>query len=152
MEVIAGNLDGGEFYVSDPHALFALGRIDFSAHRQSLADRGCSDQVYDDFVAHQGLTAPIQADIRKQSMLDLVPLARAWWEVAHRMVRSSPSASRCNSIPTSPTSRSSTRAADRPLTERGIRSIPPSSPQDYPSTPPLYLRRIALLHFRGLYT
>jgi hypothetical protein len=52
MEVIAGNSDGGEFCVSDLHALFVLGRIDFNAHRQSLADRGRRDHVDDDFVAH----------------------------------------------------------------------------------------------------
>ena len=44
-------------------------------------DRG--DQVDDDLMAHQGLTSPIQADVRKQAMFDRVPLARAWREVAH---------------------------------------------------------------------
>ena len=134
MEVITGNSDGGEFCVSDLHALFVLGRIDFSAHRQSLADRGCRDQVYDDFVVHQGLTAPIQADIRKQSMLDLVPLARACWEVAHPDGQIQ---SIGESLQLHPKSRSRTRVAGRPLTERGIRSIPPPSPQDYPRTRPL---------------
>jgi len=59
MEVIAGNSDGGEFCVSDIHALFVLGRIDFSGHRQALADRGCHDHIDDDAVAPQGLTVPL---------------------------------------------------------------------------------------------
>ena len=83
MEIIAGDLDGGELYISDLDALLVFSRIDFSTDFESFAGCGCSDQVDDDLVAHQGLTTPIQADERKQAMLNLIPLGSAWWKVAY---------------------------------------------------------------------
>jgi hypothetical protein len=65
VEVIAVNSDGGELCISYLDARLVFTRVDFSTNLESFAGCGCSDQVDDDLVAHQGLTTPIEADERK---------------------------------------------------------------------------------------
>src|SRR5271156_76624 len=42
-----------------------------------------ADKVDHDLIGFQRLAAPIAGHVAKQAVLDLVPLARAWWEMAH---------------------------------------------------------------------
>jgi len=47
----------------------------------SFCRSGCN-QIYDGLIIRQGASTPIHADVRKQAMLNLVPLARSRREVA----------------------------------------------------------------------
>ena len=58
-------------------------RIQFAADRQAGLGRGRCDQLDDHLMADKRSAAPVAGDEREQTMLDLVPLARARREVAH---------------------------------------------------------------------
>ena len=51
--------------------------VQFASDRQAGFVRGGADQLDDGAVADQRLRPPILADVGKQAVLDLVPLARA---------------------------------------------------------------------------
>ena len=81
MEFVAFNVDGSQFCIRDYQTLGVLGGVKFSAHRQAAAGFGVSNQVDNHLMADQRLPAPVHGDERKQAMLNLVPLAGAWWKV-----------------------------------------------------------------------
>ena len=83
MNCIELELDAGEVSVTDDHAFGVGVRIDFRADRQSASCLGVGDELDDDLMADQGATAPVHGDEGEQAVLDLVPLARAWREVAY---------------------------------------------------------------------
>src|SRR5215217_7696823 len=58
--------------------------VQFTGDLQTRLGRRCGDEVDDRLVTHQRLASPVLADEREEPMLDLVPLARPRWEVAHR--------------------------------------------------------------------
>jgi len=74
MKVVTSQANGGEFIVGDLDAFWVQISIQLRPYLQALAGRRSRNQVDDDLVADQGLTAPVEADVRKQSMLDFVPL------------------------------------------------------------------------------
>ena len=83
MEVVANDVDGVERGVAD-HQSFGVGvRVDLRANGQASARGGVGDQLHDDLVADERTAAPVHRDEREQAMLDLVPFARARWEVAY---------------------------------------------------------------------
>ena len=45
---------------------------------------GPGDEMHDGFVVPQWLASPVLGDEREEAMLDLIPLARAWREMADR--------------------------------------------------------------------
>ena len=84
MKLVWVQADRGQFRVADLAPLFVCAVVQFAAHRQAFGRRGRCDEADDGLVVDQGLAAPVHGDEREHPMLDLVPLARAWWEVANR--------------------------------------------------------------------
>ena len=82
MEWVAGDVHGGEFLVGDFDFLWVGSVVELGVDLQSGAGRRGGDQVDDDLVTDQRLAAPVGRDEAEQAMLDLVPLARAWREMA----------------------------------------------------------------------
>ena len=72
-EVLVADLDAGRVGVG------VQLRMDF----QAVRGRGRGDQADDDLEAHQGLAAPVLGNETEEAVLDLVPLACAWREVAN---------------------------------------------------------------------
>jgi hypothetical protein len=66
-----------------------LVRVQISADPESVFRFGVGDQIHYNFMTPQRLTMPVLADIRKESMLDLVPLAGPRRKVADRDMQAS---------------------------------------------------------------
>ena len=81
---MAGKVDGGQLGIGnlDGFGIFAF--VQLGAHFE--AGIGCrrGDQLDDRAIAAQRFAAPVDCDERKQTMLDLVPLAGAGRQVANR--------------------------------------------------------------------
>src|SRR5258706_6145582 len=71
-----------------------FGTADFGAGRISTLGQSCldsktgrrarvPDQLDDSLPGPKRLASPVLRDVAEESMLYLVPLARAWWEVTH---------------------------------------------------------------------
>jgi hypothetical protein len=58
--------------------------IKLTLQGESSLGRGDRDYLQDHGVALQRLATPILTDTGEEAMLDLVPFAGAWWQVAHR--------------------------------------------------------------------
>lgn len=58
--------------------------VELALHRQPSFGRGCGNQLEDHGVADKRLAAPILTDPGEETLLDLVPCARAWRQVADR--------------------------------------------------------------------
>ncbi len=56
--------------------------VELALHRQARLGRGRSDQFEDHRVADERLAAPVLTDPGKEAMLNLVPFARSWRQVA----------------------------------------------------------------------
>ena len=78
MEGITSQVNGCKRFVRDLDPLWVGIVINFRLYFQAFLGRGCCDQVDDHFVAYQGLASPIHANMRKQTMRNLVPLACSW--------------------------------------------------------------------------
>ena len=73
--------DTGQLLVLHGDALGIRPFVDLRAHAESgFGGRG-SDEADDRGQTHQGLAAPVHGDMRKQAMLDLVPLGSSGWKV-----------------------------------------------------------------------
>ena len=83
MEAVSQKIERLHFGVGD---LFSKGV--FAAVESRSDDKACSRRRRTD-EAHHGLeraewsSSPVDRDEREETMFDLVPLARAWWKVAH---------------------------------------------------------------------
>jgi hypothetical protein len=77
------NIDAGQFLVGDDDARLVVTRVQGGAHFQAGARRGAGDEIDDRPVADQRTAAPVLGDKAEETMLDLVPLARAGRKVAH---------------------------------------------------------------------
>jgi hypothetical protein len=64
------------------HNPLSVNDFSFSVYDVCVCD-GPANQIDDDLVADQWTTAPVHADEREQSMLDLVPLAGARWKMTN---------------------------------------------------------------------
>ena len=60
-----------------------LALIEFGSDLQGLARRCVGDQVDDNFVTYQRAASSILGDVSEHPMINLVPLAGSWREVAH---------------------------------------------------------------------
>ena len=76
--------EGGELLIGDGAALRIRPPIQLAPHPQACGRPGRADQVDDHRETHQRLPPPVAADVRKEPMLDRVPLARSRREVAGR--------------------------------------------------------------------
>ena len=66
-------LNGGEFLLADLDTFRVLARVQLALNAKAGSGGGGSDQVDDDFMAHQRFAAPVLRDEGKQTMLDFVP-------------------------------------------------------------------------------
>ena len=77
MEVMASDIDGGEFGVVDGDAGVVGIGIELGVNREAGFGGGRGNQLDDDLVADQRLAAPVLSDERKETVLYFVPLAGA---------------------------------------------------------------------------
>ena len=82
MKVVTSQANGCEFIVGDLDAFGVWIGVQLRPYLQAFAGRRSRNQVDDDLVTDQGLSAPVEADVREQSMLDFISLACPWWEMA----------------------------------------------------------------------
>ena len=87
MEVIAINFDGIEIVIRNDDPFGIVSVVQFSANLQATARLGACNEVNDHLVTDQGASTPVHGDEREQSVLDLVPFARAGWKVVHLNVQ-----------------------------------------------------------------
>jgi hypothetical protein len=76
MEFVVLNIDAFEFLVGDLDSFLIGFGVEFGVNLEASRS-GCGrDEVDDCLETAQGLSAPVLADVRKEAMLDLVPLSR----------------------------------------------------------------------------
>jgi hypothetical protein len=81
MELVSGDVDGGDLLVCDFDLLGVGGFVESGVDVQAGVGCGRGDQLDDDLVAGEWLAAPVEADEAEQSVLDLVPLRCARWVI-----------------------------------------------------------------------
>ena len=74
IELLIGNLDASRIGLW----------IQFRMNLKTGGGGGTGDEVDDGFETSQRLATPVLANVREKSMLDFVPLAGAWREVANK--------------------------------------------------------------------
>src|SRR5438270_4217738 len=84
VEAMAFEAYRGQLGVGHSDAARIRAAIQFRPHAQPGPAMGGSDQAHDGGEVDERRAAPVHRDVRKQSMLDLVPLTRAGWKVTHR--------------------------------------------------------------------
>lgn len=62
--------------------------VKLSVRTQALLGGDAADELHHDLPRQQWPAAPVVGDVAEHSVFDLVPLARARWEVAHLYRRS----------------------------------------------------------------
>ena len=78
-------LDGCHLSVGDFDPAWVVVGVGFGVHGEPSSGRGGADDEFDDdVVAGQRPASPVHRDMRKQPVLDPVPFAGSWWEVADR--------------------------------------------------------------------
>jgi hypothetical protein len=82
VELVSGDVDGGDLFVCDFDFLGVGGLVESGVDVQAGVGRGRGDQLDHDLVAGEWLAAPVEADEAEQPVLDLVPLRGAGREVA----------------------------------------------------------------------
>ena len=83
VETVRVQAHGRELGVGHLPAYGVAPTIEPASHLESFGGGGRGNQAYDGFVVTQRLAAPVCGDEREQPVLHLVPLARAWGEVAY---------------------------------------------------------------------
>ena len=73
-----------EFGAGDHASGEVLPTAQTSLNREVRRRLGSSDETNNGFETYEGATSPIHRDVREETVSDLVPLARAWGEVALR--------------------------------------------------------------------
>src|SRR4051812_25921224 len=81
MECVWLDLQGAEVLRGDLLASWVATTVEPRADDEAATIGRVADRVDDRLVGPQRPAAPVDRDEREQTMLDLVPLARAWWEV-----------------------------------------------------------------------
>ena len=69
--------------LADLHSSLIAAPVENRFDTQPLVCFRGADHVYDGLEADQRFSFPVHADEGKHPVLDLVPLARPWWIVAH---------------------------------------------------------------------
>ena len=82
MESVRGEFDGSELRVVDLDALGIFVRIELRVHLQACIGGGGGNELDYGAIAAQRLATPVDRDEREKPVLDLVPLAGAWREMA----------------------------------------------------------------------
>jgi hypothetical protein len=72
---VAPNVDSREFFIGDFDPLGVFPLIQFSTHCKTSFSGGARDQLDDCSIAAQWFATSVDADERKQAMLNLIPFA-----------------------------------------------------------------------------
>src|SRR3989304_1866252 len=83
VEVMRRKLKCGELCVRDALLELIGARVPLGMDSESMLGRGRTDQVHDDLMTRQRASPPVHADMRKKTMLDLVPLAGTRRQMAY---------------------------------------------------------------------
>ena len=83
MERISREVEAFDFLIGDFDAFGIGASIQLGKDLQSSLCPGCGNQAHHDFETDEWLSTPVLGDAGKEPMLDLIPLAGAWWKVAH---------------------------------------------------------------------
>jgi hypothetical protein len=78
VKIGAFDVNGVHFFVGDDDGLWVFVGVELATDGETGASGGGGDQVDDYAIAGQRFGAPILADEREQTVLDLIPLAGAW--------------------------------------------------------------------------
>ena len=84
MESVGAQLDSGKLLLAHLDPFRVLPCVQLALNAQAGSCGGGSDQVDDDFMAHQRFAAPVLRNKREQAVLDLIPLAGSRRKVADR--------------------------------------------------------------------
>src|SRR5712692_6612250 len=84
VEAMAVKTDGRELRIGDGDAAGVLAAIEFRPDTEAGPTVRRSNQAHDGGEVNQRRAAPVHRNVRKQPMLDLVPLARPGREMTHR--------------------------------------------------------------------
>src|SRR6266487_4492241 len=84
MEGVWPDGEGGHLFIRYLPSSRVAPSVELALHRQSGLCGGRRDQLQDHGVADERLTTPVLADPGEETMLDLVPFARARRQVADR--------------------------------------------------------------------
>src|SRR5437879_13880532 len=83
MKSMRFQLDRGHFGVGDRLSLRIPSAVEFAADAEPRGGAGRANQTDDHGETHERLAAPVgAADVREESMFDLIPLARSRRKVA----------------------------------------------------------------------
>jgi hypothetical protein len=77
MKVMGFQSQTGQLFVADFDFGFIMIRVQRGFDDQTTASRGAGDQIDDGLMTHQGAASPVLCDETEQTMLNLVPFARA---------------------------------------------------------------------------
>src|SRR5207244_1734755 len=77
MEAMWYEIERGHLGVRDVSAFRIGTAIEFASYAESGLRAGATNEIDDDRKTHQRLATPVGADVGKEPMLDLVPLARS---------------------------------------------------------------------------
>ena len=83
MKRISLDRQGGQLFVGHLNPGFVSVLVEAGPDFQALPGRGSGDQVHHHFPADQGTPSPVGRDVAEHPVLDLVPVARSRWKVAH---------------------------------------------------------------------
>ena len=69
--------------VRDPSPCWIASFIEAALHPQPRLGLRCTDQLHDHLMSHQRLTAPVLGNKAEEAMLNFIPFARSWREMAY---------------------------------------------------------------------
>ncbi len=81
VKLVAYDVDLRHFLIGHDDTFWIGFGVEFALHGQACIGGRGADEINDDAIADQRLGTPIQADKRKQAVLDFVPLAGAGRQV-----------------------------------------------------------------------
>ena len=84
MKFVPNQPNPGKLFIGDLNAFGVGSFVQFGLNSQSSACSRTDNQLDQDFMADQGAPSPVHADIRKQTMFNLVPFARSRGKMADR--------------------------------------------------------------------
>src|SRR5580700_3808318 len=88
MKLVSSEMEFGHLLVGYLQPRRILVGVELAFYCQAGGGGSGCNKVDDDFMTDERLAPPVLADEREQPMFDLVPLARAWWEVRDRDLQS----------------------------------------------------------------
>src|ERR1700692_37295 len=83
VKLVSCDADRGHLGVGNGHPVGIAAPIDLRSDTEARPPVRRGNQAHDRGETHERRAAPVHGDVRKQAMFDLVPLARARWEMTN---------------------------------------------------------------------